>query len=203
MSIPNTRLPDIPRVNPHVSRGTKPLLSTRSDLTFVDVTSWTSPLSHTHTLVQPTPGLYPILAAVFRTAARSCMHLGICGAKASWSRFSTFKVLWDQPLGCNLDFRRVEMTKSTQHRLLLPNSDARLPVTPIFFPPSYFGAAAQTGFGAMSWLTGWALPMHIPSCMPAHQTGPGPRRQKPDCSPLKPPRITCVSLLSYLMITAN
>lgn len=156
MSIPNTRLPDIPRVNPHVSRGTKPLLSTRSDLTFVDVTSWTSPLSHTHTLVQPTPGLYPILAAVFRTAARSCMHLGICGAKASWSRFSTFKVLWDQPLGCNLDFRRVEMTKSTQHRLLLPNSDARLPVTPIFFPPSYFGAAAQTGFGAMSWLTGWA-----------------------------------------------
>jgi hypothetical protein len=42
---------------------------------------------------------------------------------------------------------------------------------------SRFGVAAPFGLGVMSWLTWWACLVHIPSCMPAHQTGPGPRRQ--------------------------
>lgn len=80
--------------------------------------------------------------------------------------------------------RHVPEDRQLLMRLHAMRCAARVPSVPapilgcLWPRPFRFGAVAPTRLGVMSWLTRWAWLVHIPSCMPAHQTGPGSKAPK-------------------------
>lgn len=163
--------------------GSRPLIPPRTSLVTLEVPS------RFHSEPEDFPTLTGFRAARL-FSSRLALHLRRClfnggrglhalggrGAPTTWNIWRNWAYslsAWGQQLHCS----SIPQSKCAASS---PSSQAASDAL-----SSHFGAVTPTGHGAMSWLTWWARLVHVPSCMPAHQTCPGPRRQNRDRPPVR------------------